>query len=133
LGLPGAVIRTTRISSSCQLVEQRLCLFEVGGLEALGEPAVDRREEVAGFPPPALLAPQPCKADGGAQFQRFRLLGLGDADRLLKGGLALVELVLGEQYSPGKPVEFGFPPALATFRRNGVSISQSRESAVVVA
>src|SRR6202048_12590 len=71
----GAVIRTTRISSSRQLVEQRLCLFQVGGVEAFGEPAVDRPEEVAGFGAPALLAPEAGEIAGGAQFQRFRLLG----------------------------------------------------------
>jgi hypothetical protein len=38
---------------------------------------------------------------------------LGDADRLLKGGLALVELVFGEQHGPGKPVQFGIPKMLA--------------------
>ena len=37
------------ITSSSQFVEQRFCLFEVGGVEAFGEPAVDRREKVAGF------------------------------------------------------------------------------------
>ena len=45
---------TTR---SRQLVEQRLCLFQIGGIEALGEPAVDRCEQIARFGPPALLAP----------------------------------------------------------------------------
>src|SRR5689334_18059985 len=35
------------ITSSSQLVEQRLCLFEIGRVEAFGEPAVDRREQVA--------------------------------------------------------------------------------------
>ena len=40
-----------------QFVEQRLRLFQIGGVEALGEPAVDRGEEVAGFGAPALLAP----------------------------------------------------------------------------
>ena len=31
------------ITSSSQLVEQRFCLFEIGRVEAFGEPAVDRR------------------------------------------------------------------------------------------
>jgi hypothetical protein len=47
------------IPGSRQRVEQRLCLFQVGGVEALGKPAVDRREEVAGFGMPTLLAPMP--------------------------------------------------------------------------
>jgi ParB-like chromosome segregation protein Spo0J len=32
-----------------EFLEQRLCLLEVEGVEALGEPAVDRRQEVAGI------------------------------------------------------------------------------------
>jgi hypothetical protein len=52
----GAVIRTTRISSSRQLFEQRPRLFEIGGIEALGEPAVDRSEQIARLGPPALFA-----------------------------------------------------------------------------
>ena len=35
--------------SLSQFVEQRLCLFEIGRVEAFGEPAIDRGEEVAGF------------------------------------------------------------------------------------
>jgi hypothetical protein len=50
-----------------------------------------------------------------------------------KRGFALVELVSGDQHSSGKAAQFRFPPALATFLRNGVGISQSHESAVVVA
>jgi hypothetical protein len=72
-----------------------------------------RCEEVAGFGAAALLAPQPGEIASGAQFQRFRLLGSDDADRLLKGGLALVELVFGEQHGPGEPVQFRIPKMLA--------------------
>src|SRR6516165_9901987 len=97
---PPAMLTT----GSRQFVEQRLCFFQIGGVESFGEPAVDRGEEVAGFGTPALFAPQPREARGGAQFQRFRLLGLGDAERLLQGGLALVELVFGEQHSSGNAV-----------------------------
>src|SRR5712671_151107 len=48
---------------------------KIGGVETLGEPAIDRGEEIAGFGPPALLAPQSGEAGGSAQFQRFCLLG----------------------------------------------------------
>jgi len=44
---------------------------------------------------PALLAPQPGQI-AEAQFERFCLLGLRDADRTLKGSLVLVELIFGE-------------------------------------
>src|ERR1700731_1158037 len=52
---PPAMLTT----GSRQFVEQRLCVFQIGGVEAFGEPAVDRGEEVAGFGAAALLAPQP--------------------------------------------------------------------------
>jgi len=51
---------------SGQLVEQRLCLFQIGGVEALGEPAVDGCEQVAGFSMAALVAAHPGEAHGGA-------------------------------------------------------------------
>ena len=47
------------LTGSRQLFEQRLGIFEVGCVEALGEPAVDRCEEIVGLSPPALLHPQP--------------------------------------------------------------------------
>jgi len=54
----GAVIRATRLSNSRQVVEQRLCLFEVPCVEAFGEPAVNWGEEIAGFGAPTLLVPE---------------------------------------------------------------------------
>jgi hypothetical protein len=56
-------LRTVR---SFQLGEQRLCFFEIGSGEALGEPAVDRAEQVAGCGAATLVAPQSGKARGGA-------------------------------------------------------------------
>jgi hypothetical protein len=44
------------LTGSCQLVEQRLSVPEVGGLEAIGEPVVDRREGCRGPQPLALTA-----------------------------------------------------------------------------
>jgi hypothetical protein len=38
----GTVIRIARSSDSRQLIEQGLRLFQIGGVEPLGEPAVDR-------------------------------------------------------------------------------------------
>src|SRR6516162_7715920 len=49
-------------------VKQRLCLFQIGCVEALGKPAVDRREQVVGLGTAALVAPQPGEASRGAQF-----------------------------------------------------------------
>ncbi len=44
---------------SPQLVQQRLRLFQIGSVEALGEPAVDGCQQIARLAPPALFAPQP--------------------------------------------------------------------------
>ena len=51
-----------------KLVEQCLCFFEVGCVEPFGEPAVDGRQQVTPFVSPALFAPQPGQACGGAQL-----------------------------------------------------------------
>ena len=51
-----------------QFVEQRFRLFEIGGVEPFGEPAVDLPEKLAGFGGATLVAPQARKARGGAQF-----------------------------------------------------------------
>jgi hypothetical protein len=66
-------------ADSRQFVEQRLRLFQIGGVEPLGEPAVNRREEIAGFGAPARLAPHPGEARCRAQFPELGLLFLGDA------------------------------------------------------
>jgi hypothetical protein len=54
------------ILRSCQRVEQRLSVRKVGRFEALGEPAVDRREQVVRFLPLAVLRPQAGEARGCA-------------------------------------------------------------------
>ena len=67
------------ITSSSQLVEQRLCVFEIGRVEAFGEPAIDRCQQVAGFALAALVAAEPSEARDGAQFPEFGPLLLCDA------------------------------------------------------
>jgi hypothetical protein len=44
---------------SGQLLQQDLGFLQVGGVKALGEPAVDQREQLTGLLPLALLLPQP--------------------------------------------------------------------------
>src|SRR5712671_5817147 len=88
-----AVIRTTRISGSRQLVEQRLCFLQIDGVEALGEPAEDRCQQTARFGPPALFAPQPREARRGPQLIGLCLLPTRDAQRLFESALAFFESV----------------------------------------
>ena len=51
----------------CECVKQSLSLIQIERLEALGEPAVDRGEKLAGLLPLALIAPEPrhahCRAN----------------------------------------------------------------------
>ena len=70
--------------SSAQFLEQGLCLFQIKRVEAFGEPAVDRSEQIASLIPRALIAPQPRHADGRAQFPGFCLLLTRDRERLLE-------------------------------------------------
>lgn len=53
-------------TSSAEFVEQRPGVLEVGGIEALDEPAVDRSQEVMGLGAFALIGPQPGEAGGAA-------------------------------------------------------------------
>ena len=76
---PGALLLAP---DSHQLIEQAFRFFHVGGGEALGEPAVDRGEQVAGRGPATLVAPQSGKARGGAQLPRLGFLLSGDAEGL---------------------------------------------------
>jgi hypothetical protein len=73
-----AVISFGRKRLSCQCLEQCLGLLQGGGVKALGEPGVDRRQQVMRFAPLALLLPQPTQAHGGAQLQRLRLLAASE-------------------------------------------------------
>src|SRR4051812_16551364 len=82
-GSPPASVR--RPLRSSQLVQQRVCVLQIGGVEPLGEPAIDRRQQVARLPPPSLLAPQPRQANGGPQLMAFRLLSPRNRQRRLQG------------------------------------------------
>ena len=60
-----------------QLVEQRLCVFEVRGVETLGEPAVDRRQEIVRLRASPLVRPEFGERNCGSQFPELCLLLLG--------------------------------------------------------
>ena len=54
-----AGLRYTALAGSHQFVEQRFCLFEIGRVEAFGEPAVDGAEKITRFGVAALDPPHP--------------------------------------------------------------------------
>ena len=92
-----------------QFVEQRLGLFEVGGIEAFGKPGVDRGEQGSRLLRPALLPAQAREAHDTAQFPGLRVLPACDVDALLHRGLGLAHrLGTGEQGLALEPVELGF-------------------------
>jgi len=68
-----------------------LLLFQIGGVEAFGEPPVDRSEEVEGFCAAVLIATQPGEAHGGAQFPELGLLLPGDAQSFAIQFLSVIE------------------------------------------
>src|SRR5258708_511468 len=70
--------------SLLELLEQRLRLLQVRRVETLGKPAVDRREEFAGFVALASVAPESGEAGGGAQLPEVRALPPRNGDRLVK-------------------------------------------------
>src|ERR1700730_14845717 len=75
--------------SDTQVIEQRLCVLQVGGVEAFGEPAVDVGEHSARLIAITLLAEQPCEADSRARFQRFPTLAARDFDGGVETALRL--------------------------------------------
>ena len=75
LGLECGLVKHRSLS---QLGEQFPGIPEIGGVEALGEPAVDGREQLACLASPALLAPEPGEVRRGAQFVAACALLAGD-------------------------------------------------------
>ena len=67
-------------------LEQRPGFLQVGGVEAFGEPAVDRRQQCAGVVPLALALPEATEARRGPQLPGFGLLVASNVEGLMKAG-----------------------------------------------
>jgi DHA2 family multidrug resistance protein len=91
-------------------------VFHVGGVEALGERAVERREQLARLPSAALLAPQAGEARGTAIRSLMRNLGGSIGISILVATLAentqVVHSRLVESLRPDNPLSQA--PYLAT-------------------
>src|SRR5262245_28326234 len=68
-------------------LEHRPGLSEVGGVEALGEPGVDRRQEIAPLVAPALPVIQVREARRRTELERSARLGSGHVDAPPEAGL----------------------------------------------
>src|SRR5262245_6549383 len=97
----------------CQRVQQGLRFLQVEGVKALGEPAVDRRQQLVGFRTPVLLLPQARQAHSGAQFQGLGLLAAGDLQGALEAGFRLLWLWhrLPQEQDAPLATDLRFPPA----------------------
>jgi hypothetical protein len=72
--------------------QQCLGLLQVGGVKALGEPAVERRQQVVGLGALALVLPESAQAHRGAEFEGLGLLLTSHGEGLPKTPLAVVLL-----------------------------------------
>ena len=69
-----------------QRVQQYFRIFQVSGVKALGEPAVDWCKEIMGFLAFALALPQSSEVRRGTEFPRLGLLVLGYRNGMVKAG-----------------------------------------------
>ncbi len=81
--------------------QQRLRLLQVSGVKALGEPTVDRRQQLAGLVPLALALPQPTQTHRGPKLPGLGLLAAGDVEGLMKVGFRLC--VMLRESTPARP------------------------------
>jgi len=82
------------LTISPQLLQQRLGLLQVGGVKALAEPAVDRRQQLASGITLALVLLQTGKTHSGAQLEGLGPLATGCGKPLLEAGFRLFSLLL---------------------------------------
>ena len=98
---------------SCQLVEQCLRVFEIGGAETFREQIVYRCEKLASFGTATLVAAEPPEAHGGAQFPELGLLLAGDTQRFVIQLLGRFGSPLPQQQPAFVPVQSGLDPSLS--------------------
>jgi len=101
-----------------------LGLLQDRGIEALCEPAVDRREEIARHIALALLAPELGKSDGGAQVSEPRALPLRNADSLAKAAFGAGGVVTGAQQLPPDPIQLGLGPPILSLGHQALGLGE---------
>ena len=118
-----------------QRLQQRLGLLQVGGVKALREPAIDRRQQRVGLGALALLLPQATQAHGGPELQRLRLLAAGDVQSALQPGFRLrwLRARLPQEQDALEATDFCFPAAVLMLLDQGVGLGQRLEAVVRVA
>src|SRR5215831_2288167 len=134
-GAPGMAGTRGVLRLSPQLFQQRLGLLQVSGVEALGEPAIDRGQQLAGLGTLALLLPEATQAHGGPQLERFGLLAAGDVQSPLQPDFRLRRRGprLPQEHDAAQATHFRFPEAFLVLLHQGVGLGQRLEAVFHVA
>ena len=116
--LENALPSRARSARRFQFVQERLGVFQVGGIEPFGEPVVDLREKIVRFAAPVLIAPEPGKVGRGAKFESECALPLGRLDRLQQPRLGLGDLFAASsrEANARQAMRFGLEQAIAAGR-----------------
>src|SRR5262245_40440374 len=112
-------------------VQQRLGISEIGGIEALIKPIVDRLQQLAGIAAASLLVPQARQAGGGPELPRFRTLLACDGQRRRETGLRFgggIQSVPLQKQGALECVKSGLVKALAGAFHRGQRFGDSIES-----
>jgi len=136
LWLPGGGDRTAgACPSAVQFIEQRLGVFQIGGIEALSEPAVDFGEHCTCFVAVILLREQAGKARRGAELPRFGALLARNLNRSLKASLSFsgVGIVLLQQQLAFEPMRLSLIVTVFMFICGGQRLRQGTQPIVEAA
>jgi len=98
-------MRCDRQLAALDFDEQRFRFLEIGCIETLGEPAVDRGEKVKSFGAAALVAAQPGETDRRAQFPKLGLLLPSNAQSFAIKFLGGLGMPLPQQQLAFMPIE----------------------------
>jgi hypothetical protein len=111
-------------------VKQCLRILQVSGVKPLGEPVVDRCQQVVGFLALALLLPQAAQARGSPQLPGLGLLAAGNGQGLLEAGFRLgrVRDSLSQQQLSLEPVHLCGILPLPSVVHQGQRLGQQTQS-----
>src|SRR3954466_11856839 len=107
---PMAVLRLPEFS------EKRLRVQQIFGVEAFGEPVVDRGEQFIGLLAFALALPQTCETGRCAQFPHFRLLTARPIERGEEVPLSAFKVALEREHPALEAQDLGVVKALLPSR-----------------
>src|SRR5262249_26636017 len=86
-------VRPFVFGSRCQLLQERLCLFQITRAESFSEPPVNWSNQFARLLHLALIAPEASETHCRAEFQQLPLLRARNRKRLAEGGLSRISFV----------------------------------------